>query len=341
MNPIVIILLIVAFALAFGIGANDESMSTAVGSRAINLKTAVILGGILSFIGCFFLSSGVGKTIGASMLGETVEYNTSMMLAVILSTAIWLIVASRTGAPISTTHSVVGSIFGISIVWAISTSQNYFSSINWSKIMEVVLGWVISPAFGFIGALFIQWILDKILSLRSNGLLQIEKTEKTFIYILLATVCLTQISRGGNDAANAIGVFYGLFESEDANPGSGLSSNYELLLLGITGVMISLGLIIIGRNVIKMVGGSINEMRPSGAFAISFSTTIVILLATVLGLPVSGSHILIFAILGSGWLKGEKPDKKSFRKMVSSWLLTFPVAATLSALFYASFLPFT
>lgn len=333
MDAIVIILLIVSFGLAFAIGSNDESMSTAVGSRSISLKVAVIIGAALTFLGSFLLSAGVGKTIGASMLGKDVQYNSMMMLAIILSTTIWLIVASRTGAPISTTHSVVGAIVGVAIVWSIS-GGNFLSSINWLKMGNVALGWVISPLFGFLGAAFFQWLLTKILSSRKKGLLQIEQTEKYFIYILLVTVCVTQISRGGNDAANAIGVFYGLIESGD------LDGGLINLMLAITGIMMALGLVIIGKNVIKSVGGGLVEMRPSDAFAISLSTTIIIFFATVMGLPISGSHILIFSIIGSGWQKGEKPDKKSFNKMLMSWLLTFPIAAALSGLFYALFLPF-
>ncbi|GAH11103.1 unnamed protein product, partial [marine sediment metagenome] len=70
------------------------------------------------------------------------------------------------------------------------------------------------------------------------------------------------------------------------------------------------------------------------------STSMIMLGATILGLPVSGSHILIFALIGSARMKGEKPDRKSFRRMVSSWFLTFPVAAILSAVIYSVLLFF-
>ncbi len=333
MELIVILLIIVSFGLAFAIGANDETLATVVGSKAIPLRIAIIIGAILTFVGTFFLSTGVGKTIGASMLGENVEYNSMMMMAIILSTTIWLIVASKTGAPISTTHSVVGSIFGISIVWSIVTENSFIDSIFWPKMGEVAMGWVFSPLFGFIGAIFFQKLIGKFMKKRSKGLIQIENTEKRFILILLAAVMITQISRGGNDAANAIGVFYGLIES-----GELLLSDMTWLLL-VTGIMMALGLIIIGKNVIKSVGGGLVEMRPSDAFAISLSTTIVLFISTMLSLPVSGSHILIFSIIGSGWVKGEKPDAKSFKKMVMSWILTFPIAAILSAVFYTAFLP--
>jgi len=323
-------------ALAFGIGANDETMATLVGSRAVKIKIAIILGGILVFIGVLLLSASVGKTIGKNLLGPEVEYTVSMMLAILISTTIWLIVASKTGAPISTTHSVVGSVFGIAIVWAIKFNQSFISALNWEKMGSVVLGWIISPILGYIAAFIFEYATKKFIHSRKLGLDTLEDTEKWFVYMLIASVCWTQISRGGNDSANALGIMYGLIES-----GSIAQENTTLIfsLVAITGLMLTLGLVIVGRNVIKNVGNNLIEMRPSDAFSIQISTSIVIFIATILGLPVSGSHILIFAVLGAGRVKGEKPDKKTFRKMVVSWVITFPVAAALSALCYIIFIP--
>ena len=89
----------------------------------------------------------------------------------------------------------------------------------------------------------------------------------------------------------------------------------------------------------ESVGGSV-KMRPSDGLVIQLSSVLVLFLATMLGLPISGSHVLIFAIIGAARVKGERPDKKSFRKMVVSWIITFPVAALLSGVLYGIFLLF-
>ena len=112
------------------------------------------------------------------------------------------------------------------------------------------------------------------------------------------------------------------------------------LYLGAAGLMMALGLIVVGKNVIKSVGGGLVKMRPSDGVVIQLSSVLVLFLVTMLGLPISGSHVLIFAILGAAYIKGERPDKKSFRKMVVSWIITFPVAALLSAILYGIFLLF-
>ncbi len=331
---IVITLLVLMVALAFGIGANDETMATLVGSRAIKVKTAVILGAVFVFIGVLVLSKGVGDTVGRKLLGSDVNYTVYMMLAILISTSIWLVVASKTGAPISTTHSVVGSVVGIGIVLLIDGEADIGGVLNWMQMGRVVLGWVISPILGFIGAYYFQLLINKIIKSKKGGLDNLENTEKGFLWFLIIAVSWTQISRGGNDSANALGIMQGLIASGDLIEGSSLVT----FLLILTGLVLALGLIIVGKNVIENVGNNLIEMRPSDAFSIQISTSIVVFLATILSLPVSGSHILIFAVIGAGKVKGETPDKKSFRKMVISWILTFPIAALLSALCFVMFL---
>ena len=129
LDTMVYVLLVLSMILAFGIGANDETMATVVGSGSLKVRIAVFIGGALVVLGCIILSTNVGKSVGADLVGVTVTYDNKMMLAVLLSTSIWLIVASQTGAPISTTHSVVGSIFGIAIIWSFSPGQAFSQSL--------------------------------------------------------------------------------------------------------------------------------------------------------------------------------------------------------------------
>ncbi len=330
MEPIVIIILVLMVLLSFGIGANDETMATLVGSRVLKTKYIIALAAILSFVGVYFLSDKVGKTIGENLLGSNVEYSVSMLIAIIISTTIWLIVASLTGAPISTTHSVVGSVFGVAIVWSFLPGQSFLTSLDWVTLGQVVLGWVISPLMGFFGAFLLKLLLDKILAKYVRGLEHLEKLERIFGYVLILVVGWTQISRGGNDSANALGILYGLIDSGQLTNDP---TTITLLTLA-TGVVLALGIVIIGRNVIINVGNNLIAMRPSDAISIELATSITLFLATIFGFPISGSHVLIFAVVGAGMVKGERPEKKSFRKMIISWVITFPVAATLSALIY-------
>lgn len=329
MEPIVIVILVLMVILSFGIGANDETMATLVGSRVLKTKYVIALAAILSFVGVYFLSDKVGRTIGENLLGSNVEYSISMLIAIIISTTIWLVVTSLIGVPISTTHSVVGAVFGVAIVWSFQPGQSFLASLDWSTMGQVVLGWIISPLMGFFGAFLLKFLLDKIIAKHMKGLERLEKLERNFGYVLILVVGWTQISRGGNDSANALGIMYGLLDSGQLTEGTLIT-----LLTITTGVILALGIVLIGRIVIKYVGNSLIAMRPSDAISIELATSITLFLATIFGFPISGSHVLIFAVVGAGMVKGERPNKKAFSKMIISWVITFPVAAALSALIY-------
>ena len=163
MDVITIIIVIATLLLAFGIGSNDETMASVVGSGTLSLNKSVIWGGLLACMGCIFLSDQVGKNIGSNLFGEVLqaEYSFEMMLAIILSTSIWLVSASKFGAPISTTHSVVGAVIGVAFVWSFIPGNDFIYALNWEKLGTVALGWVISPILGFLVAAFFQFILQK------------------------------------------------------------------------------------------------------------------------------------------------------------------------------------
>jgi len=339
MDLLILIVILITLYLAFGIGSNDETMSSVVGSGSLSLNQAVLWGGLLASLGCIFLSKNVGKNIGSSLLSQElqIEYDVWMMLAIILSTSTWLIFASKSGAPISTTHSVVGAVIGVAFMWSFIPGNDFLLSMDWSKLGRIALGWVISPVFGLITAALIQKLVHKFMTRKWKkdgviGFLEIELLEKKFRIILLFFISVTQFSRGGNDSANAIGIYYGLLETGD------IPSSLAVFIKILIGCMLALGLILVGRNVIKNVGGSLIEMKPSDAFSIESANAMVVFTCTLLGLPISGSHVLIFAIIGSGLAKGEKPNWKPLKKMILAWIITFPAAAVLSATIYLGFI---
>jgi PiT family inorganic phosphate transporter len=313
---------------AFGIGCGDETMATVVSSGSIKLKTTLIIGAGLSIVGVLFLSDSVGKTVGSGLIGNGISYSQIMMLAVIVSTCFWVVLSSWKGVPISTTHTVVGSVIGVCISEAVISGVSIIHAVSWIKLTDVLLGWVLSPTLGFFGAYIIQKMLSEFILKKMNGLEELETKEKRFMWILIISVFITQISRSGNDSANALGILYGLSENNQ------ISSDIVSPILVLSAIALAFGLYIVGRKVIISVGAMVSELRPSDALSIQMSTSIIMFLATILGLPISGGHVLVFAIIGAGKCRGESPDRKSFRRMIFVWLITVPVAAFMSAGIY-------
>lgn len=150
LSPTVLVVLggIVSFALSAALGANDvaNSLGTAVGTGAIKVTTALSIGAVMEFAGAVLFGSTVTKTIssgvvtiGAATLTAPVSYMLGM-LAVLVGCTVWMAVATKFGLPVSSTHSVVGSLIGLGLVsgWGI----------NYGAVKRIVASWFISPLVG-------------------------------------------------------------------------------------------------------------------------------------------------------------------------------------------------
>lgn len=151
---ILILGVVAGFLMAFSLGANDvaNSMAAAVGSKAITLRQAVVIASLLNFTGAVFLGAHVTGTISKGIINPDMVLDQNMLLlgmfAALLSSGLWVLVATITGLPVSSTHSIVGSIIGFGLV------VGGPGVINWSSLGMVVLSWLVSPFFGALVAYF-------------------------------------------------------------------------------------------------------------------------------------------------------------------------------------------
>ena len=132
--------------MAWAIGANDvaNAMGTSVGSGALTIRNAVIVAGILEFCGAYFVGAHVTETVRKGILdAAVVAANPDLlmygMLGALASAATLLLVATRFGLPLSTTHSIVGAIVGFGMVGL------GVDAVEWAKVGQIVASWVTSP----------------------------------------------------------------------------------------------------------------------------------------------------------------------------------------------------
>ncbi|MEB3218553.1 MAG: anion permease [Nostocales cyanobacterium 94392] len=169
--PIFIVILL-AFYLAWNLGANDvaNAMGTSVGSSSVTLKQALIIAGILEFSGAVLFGNKVSQTLVTEvsnpiLFTDVPQVFATGMFSVLLASALWLQIATSRGLPVSSSHAVVGAIAGFTVTAA------GFGAIEWSSIGIITLGWIIAPVIsGCIAALFYsqikRWILDQPQQLR-------------------------------------------------------------------------------------------------------------------------------------------------------------------------------
>jgi PiT family inorganic phosphate transporter len=183
--------------MAWGIGANDvaNAMATSVGSGAITIKQAVIIAAVFEFSGAVLAGGEVTKTIrkgiiDASSLAETPEILVYGMLAALLASAVWLLIASRRGWPVSTTHSIVGAIIGFAIAGI------GVESVAWDKVASIVASWIASPLLaGVLAFLLFNSVQFLILS-RSDPLVRAKRYVPYYIFLAAFVMSLVTLFKG-------------------------------------------------------------------------------------------------------------------------------------------------
>lgn len=164
--------------------------------------------------------------------------------------------------------------------------------------------------------------------------------EECFKYLQVITACLMAFAHGSNDVANATGPVIAIFM---ALPHGLLDvSSIQSWVLGLGSAGIVVGLFTYGYKVIRTLGEKITEITPTRGFSAEFGAAFTILLASLLGFPISTTHTIVGAIVGIGFARGIAAiNKKIITNIFSSWFITFPVAALFTILAYIAINFFT
>ncbi|WP_139452140.1 inorganic phosphate transporter [Campylobacter armoricus] len=212
----------------------------------------------------------------------------------------------------------------------IIASMFLFKGLNKVSTLDVMQNlWIVSiiSIFAYVVTLAVVRLMKKT---------QVNKTiEKIFSWFQIFTASSFAFSHGANDIANALGPFAAILDvlkNNTINP----SSPVPFAVMLMFGIALVIGLWFLGKEVIQTVGSKLAEIKPTTGFSAELGASIVILLATQLGIPVSSTHILIGAILGIGVFN--KNAKWSMMKPIGlAWVITLPVAGILSSIIFMIF----
>ena len=478
-----LLILAIAFGLfmAFNIGGNDvaNSFGTSVGAGTLTMKQALLVAAVFEVSGAVLAGGSVTETVRSGIVDlEAMQVDAPsfayIMMSALLGAAVWLLLATRMGWPVSTTHAIIGGIVGAAVTTGIVTGTGGLAMVQWGEIGQIAISWVLSPVLGGIAAfLLFGGIKRRILApaaraiaLGSRGFeedddedhenpedeprhvpgyerltelqqaafaesAQLDRTpgsagaelveqaellskkqrkiarnierraayhalEKrvpplaagaavviavmlmfkglknvglditpwsgvilltmlaiavwmattvfaralrkqtisraTFImfsWLQVFTACAFAFSHGANDIANAVGPFAAVLDVMRTGTVS-QEAAVPMAVLVAFGVALVSGLWFVGRKVIQTVGSGLTAMHPSSGFAAELAAAAIVLLASVLGLPVSSTHILIGAVLGVG-IVNRAANWKLMRPIFLAWIITLPAAAGIGA----------
>ena len=308
MDIVLLMLFILAFLVAYGIGARDETMSLIAGSGILGVGASVFVGAIIDFLGTLYASREVEKTLGSELLyGIEGVYE---VFAILAAMCIWLLIASFKGLPISTTHSAVGAVIGVELA--------LLGYVNTEALIKVLEGMVFSPVLGLILSYLFFKAFKKLFFEKKRGIIYDIRLSATSSYLLFILTLIAAFYRSGNDAANATAFLIKVTPN----------ALYSRIIVALG---ISLGLLTLGKRIVRNVGSQLVVLDPPSALSIQISTSITLGLCTILGLPISGTHVLIMSFLGMTLARRTWVNLRSLRDITLAWVITLPLSALLSA----------
>jgi PiT family inorganic phosphate transporter len=311
---LVVITILMGVGVGWSIGANDaaNSLGTAVGSRVLTLKQAIILITIFGFLGAFLQGGHVTKTIGKGIVPiNELDKNIALYLALVscFATSAWVVLATYWKMPISTSHSIVGAVAGAGL--AIN------ATIKWKVLFDIFICWIFTP----VGAAALGFIFYRIFKNVFYRIVPRRYVKITMSFLIITSGCYVAYSWGANDVANATGVIVG----------AGILSSKVSVIIG--GMAIVLGIVTWGYKVIETIGSSITNLLPIMAFSAQLASAINVHLYTIFGIPVSTSHSIVGAIFGVGLVRGIRVvNTRIMKEIIICWLATPFISGLISFL---------
>ena len=324
---LIITVAIVIFSLIFdfinGFHDTANAVATAVSTRALTPRTAIILASVMNFIGALTFT-GVASTITKDIVDPfKLENGLVVVLAAIMAAIIWNLVTWFFGIPSSSSHALIGSIAGAAIA-----SQGTFAVLHYQGFTKIIIVLLLSPVIAFCVG-FIMYSIVKVVFKNAN----LTKANRNFRFFQIFTASLQSFSHGTNDAQKSMGII--TLALIVANIQTGTSTEPQLWVKVACATAMGLGTAVGGWKIIKTVGGNIMKIRPANGAAADLSSALTIFVASSLHFPLSTTHVVSSSILGVGSsnrIKGVKWN--TAQRMIITWVITLPISALLAALIY-------
>jgi PiT family inorganic phosphate transporter len=183
--------------MTWGIGANDvaNAMGTSVGSGAITIKQAILIAALFEFAGAFIAGGNVTKTIRKGIIDPSSIVNSPEilvygMLAALLAAAIWLMIATTRGWPVSTTHSIVGAVIGFAVAGI------GVDAVEWGKVSQIAASWVVSPLLGGIIAFMLMLSIRRLILDTEHPFESAKRWGPAYVFLVGFIISLVTLFKG-------------------------------------------------------------------------------------------------------------------------------------------------
>jgi PiT family inorganic phosphate transporter len=315
----VIVILALTFDFTNGFHDTANAIATTVSTRALSPRRAVLMAGTLNLIGALTFT-GVAKTITKGVANPLhIQHGMWIVLAALVAAIVWNLVTWYFGIPSSSSHAIIGGLAG-AVLGSLGTS-----AINVKGFTSILQALIISPISALIVGYIIMWVLKFLFGNSSP-----HKANRWFRILQIFSAAFQAFTHGTNDAQKTMGIITfalvaGGFQS---------SMNIPLWVKFLCALAMGVGTATGGWRIIKTVGSKIIKLEPINGFASDLTSASIILSATMLNQPVSSTHVISSAIMGTGAAKRFHQVKWGVAgNIVVAWIITIPICGLLAAIF--------
>ncbi|MDR3073070.1 MAG: inorganic phosphate transporter [Clostridiales Family XIII bacterium] len=308
----------VIFEFINGFHDTANAIATSVYTRALTPEKAIILASVMNFFGAL-VSERVAMTITHGIVG--VDLKEYVILAALLGAIIWNLFTWWRGIPSSSSHALIGSLIGATLVYTHNAND-----ILWSGVLKkVVVPLFSSPLIGFfVGFALMQIIFRAFANWAPN------RVNKGFLKMQVLTSALVAFSHGTNDAQKTMGIITLALITGGYLPGGAGVPFWVKIVCAIT---MAAGTAAGGRRIMKTMGGGVTKLTPPGGLAAQISAAVVIEGMSFLGAPVSTTQVITSSVMGVGSAKRFTAVKWGTAKSIFfTWIITLPSTALLGGL---------
>ncbi len=329
---IITVIIVLLFDYTNGFHDAANIVATVIASRAMTPAQAVIVVGFFEFLGPLLGGTAVANTIGSFIqLGDVPPLlSLSVILCGLIGAIVWNLVTWWKGIPSSSSHALVGGLAGAVVVSVGSEHVVWgFKELaegHVTGVLKVLAALLLSPLAGFWAGYLIHRLMHALLRAArpaANSGLKLAQ---------YATAAGLAFSHGANDAQKSMGILtlvlvLGGFIQEFVVP-------FWVMLACASAI--TLGILSGGWRIVRTLGFAIYRVRPMHALDSQLTSASVILAASLIGAPVSTTHVVATSIMGIG--ASERPRAVRWSKasdIVTTWIITIPGAACVAILAYA------
>jgi PiT family inorganic phosphate transporter len=316
----ILVLIGISSALVFDFlnGFHDaaNAIATVVVTKVLTPHQAVAMAALANFVGAFVFSVAVAETIGKGIVDPS-ALNVYIILAAICGAIAWNVITWLLGLPASSSHALIGGLIGSVLITSGTAFLNFFG------IAKIFVFIFFAPFLGFIGAGFFTILIMNVFWKQHPV-----KLGSLFKRLQLFSSFFYSVGHGSNDAQKTMGIIAALLFS------AGMMSTFYIPIWVIIScyTAIALGTYLGGWRIVKTMGTKITKLRPFEGFCAESSGGVVLFLTSMLGIPVSTTHVISGSIMGVGAVENSKRVRwVTARKMLWVWILTIPATALISA----------